>query len=64
MMNFDGYTPEMLVYFHAMPQPLQNEVQAALLPPQSMEALAAMAEQYAQVGFAGAQNEAMAEDIL
>lgn len=64
MMNFDGYTPEMLVYFHALSPQLQSAVQAAPQTPQSIETLAAMAEQYAQSGVACAQNMEAADNGL
>lgn len=56
MRELSDYTPEMLVYFHAMPPALQAVVRALPEQPSSMEALAAVAEQYAQAGMMDAQQ--------
>ena len=50
MMNFDGYTPEMLVYYHSLTPELQSAVHSTREAPQSLESLAALAENCAQSG--------------
>lgn len=55
MSEFSTYTPEMLVYYHALSPELQTAVSLAVEPPVSLEALAALAEQMAQNGTAAPQ---------
>ncbi|MEG2931002.1 MAG: hypothetical protein RR825_04380 [Ruthenibacterium sp.] len=55
MSEFANYTPEMLVYYHALTPALQAAVSAARQQPCSMESLAALAEQLAQNGTAFSQ---------
>lgn len=50
MEYFDDYTPEMLVYFHALSPALQQAVQQSTADPNSLESLAALAENLAQSG--------------
>ncbi|MEG2653324.1 MAG: hypothetical protein RSA17_07075 [Ruthenibacterium sp.] len=52
MSEFANYTPEMLVYYHALPPALQAAVSDAQQQPCTMESLAALAEQLAQNGTA------------
>ena len=50
MLSSEAFTPEMLVYYRALPAKLQDAIAAAAETPQSMEALAALAEKWSQCG--------------
>lgn len=52
MKDLDNYTPEMLVYFHALSPGLQRAVQHCGQEIDSMESLARAAELCAQCGLA------------
>ncbi len=45
--KFNSYTPEMLVYYHALAPELQNAVAAMSIAPQTIEELSDIASNYA-----------------
>ncbi len=52
MMDFDNYTPEMLVYYHSLSPGLQRAVRHSGQTVDSLESLAHAAELCAQCGLA------------
>lgn len=50
MLDFEAFTPEMLIYYNALPAGLQDAVREDAQTPDSMETLAAVAEKWAQSG--------------
>lgn len=53
MQNFDDYTPEMLVYYNALQEPLKQRLAQSNLAINDLQSLASAAEMLAQAGFAG-----------
>ena len=53
MQDLERYTPEMLVYYNALEEPLKTSLRLSNLPVEDMESLAAAAEMLAQSGHAG-----------
>lgn len=53
MQNLEQYTPEMLVYYNALEEPLKTALRLSNLPVDDVESLAAAAEMLAQSGHAG-----------
>ena len=53
MQDLERYTPEMLVYYNALEEPLKTSLRLSKLPVDDMESLAAAAEMLAQSGHAG-----------
>ena len=53
MQDLERYTPEMLVYYNTLEEPLKSALRLSNLPVDDMESLAAAAEMLAQSGHAG-----------
>ena len=53
MQNFDDYTPEMLVYYNSLKEPLKQRLAQSNLAVDDLQSLASAAEMLAQAGLAG-----------
>ena len=53
MQDLERYTPEMLVYYNTLEEPLKSALRLSNLPVDDMESLAAGGEMLAQRGPAG-----------
>ena len=53
MQDLERYTPEMLVYYNALEEPLKTSLRLSNLPVDDMESMAAAAKMLTQSGHAG-----------